>query len=56
MREDVQKETAERMAKITEANILELSDIAGFKHDFLEAHGFDVPGINYDEDVDPSTI
>jgi enoyl-[acyl-carrier protein] reductase/trans-2-enoyl-CoA reductase (NAD+) len=56
MREDVQRETAERMRKTTEANIFEMSDIAGFKHDFLEAHGFDVPGINYDEDVDPSAI
>ncbi|QQO11013.1 enoyl-ACP reductase FabV [Breznakiella homolactica] len=56
MRDDVQKKTAERMAEITEANIYEKSDIAGFKHDFLEAHGFDVPGIDYDADVDPSTI
>ncbi|MDR1411985.1 MAG: trans-2-enoyl-CoA reductase family protein [Spirochaetaceae bacterium] len=56
MREDVQKETIERMKKATEANIFEVSDIAGFKHDFLEAHGFDVPGINYDEDADPLGI
>ncbi|MDR1352272.1 MAG: trans-2-enoyl-CoA reductase family protein [Treponema sp.] len=56
MREDVQKETAERMKKAGETNIFEVSDIAGFKHDFLEAHGFDVPGINYDEDADPLTI
>jgi enoyl-[acyl-carrier protein] reductase/trans-2-enoyl-CoA reductase (NAD+) len=56
MREDVQRETAERMRRATEANIFEVSDIAGFKHDFLEAHGFDVPGINYDEDVDPLAI
>jgi enoyl-[acyl-carrier protein] reductase/trans-2-enoyl-CoA reductase (NAD+) len=48
MREDVQRETAARMAKITEANVFELSDIEGFKRDFLQAHGFDVPGINYD--------
>jgi enoyl-[acyl-carrier protein] reductase/trans-2-enoyl-CoA reductase (NAD+) len=56
MREDVQKETLERMGKATEENIFELSDIAGFKHDFLEAHGFDIPGIDYEADVDPSTI
>jgi enoyl-[acyl-carrier protein] reductase/trans-2-enoyl-CoA reductase (NAD+) len=56
MREDVQKAALERMARATEANIFEVSDIAGFKHDFLEAHGFDVAGIDYEADVDPSTI
>jgi enoyl-[acyl-carrier protein] reductase/trans-2-enoyl-CoA reductase (NAD+) len=51
MREDVQKDTLARMEKVTEENIFELSDIAGFKHDFLEAHGFDVAGVDYDADV-----
>ncbi|MDR2617443.1 MAG: trans-2-enoyl-CoA reductase family protein [Treponema sp.] len=54
MREDVQKETMERMNSATEANVYTLTDIAGFKHDFLEAHGFDVAGINYENDIDPS--
>lgn len=52
MREDVQKETAAQMEKVTEENIYETSDIAGFKHDFLEIHGFDVKGVDYAEDVD----
>jgi enoyl-[acyl-carrier protein] reductase/trans-2-enoyl-CoA reductase (NAD+) len=56
MREDVQKETAKRMESITEENIHEKTDIAGFKHDFLEAHGFDVAGVDYEADVDPSGI
>jgi enoyl-[acyl-carrier protein] reductase/trans-2-enoyl-CoA reductase (NAD+) len=56
MREDVQKETAQRMKSITEENIHEKTDIAGFKHDFLEAHGFDVDGVDYEADVDPSGI
>jgi enoyl-[acyl-carrier protein] reductase/trans-2-enoyl-CoA reductase (NAD+) len=38
MREDVQKKTVERMKKAIEANIFEVSDIEGFKHEFLEAH------------------
>jgi enoyl-[acyl-carrier protein] reductase/trans-2-enoyl-CoA reductase (NAD+) len=54
MGEDVQKETMARMDSITEANVHALTDIAGFKHDFLEAHGFDVEGINYENDIDPS--
>jgi enoyl-[acyl-carrier protein] reductase/trans-2-enoyl-CoA reductase (NAD+) len=51
MREDVQRETLALMGKITEENVWELSDAAGFKHDFLEAHGFDVQGVDYDQDV-----
>ena len=32
------------------------SRIAAFRHDFPEAHGFDVAGIDYEADVDPSGI
>jgi enoyl-[acyl-carrier protein] reductase/trans-2-enoyl-CoA reductase (NAD+) len=56
MREDVQRETCARMESITEENLFSASDVAGFKHDFLEAHGFDVAGIDYEADVDPSGI
>jgi enoyl-[acyl-carrier protein] reductase/trans-2-enoyl-CoA reductase (NAD+) len=54
MREDVQKAVLDRMALATDNNILSVTDAAGFKHDFLEVHGFDVEGIDYDRDVDPS--
>ncbi|MDR0761174.1 MAG: trans-2-enoyl-CoA reductase family protein [Treponema sp.] len=56
MREDVQQETLARMETVTEENVFTASDIQGFKHDFLEAHGFDVPGVDYDREVDPSVI
>jgi enoyl-[acyl-carrier protein] reductase/trans-2-enoyl-CoA reductase (NAD+) len=56
MRDDVQKEALKRMESATEENIFTVTDIAGFKHDFLEAHGFDVAGIDYEADVDPSGI
>jgi enoyl-[acyl-carrier protein] reductase / trans-2-enoyl-CoA reductase (NAD+) len=56
MREDVQKETAVRMDAITEENLFELADVAGFKRDFMETHGFDVAGVDYDADVDPSKL
>ncbi|MDR2521047.1 MAG: trans-2-enoyl-CoA reductase family protein [Spirochaetaceae bacterium] len=51
MREDVQAAVRERMAGLTDADVFEKTDIAGFKHDFLEAHGFDVAGIDYEADV-----
>jgi enoyl-[acyl-carrier protein] reductase/trans-2-enoyl-CoA reductase (NAD+) len=53
MREDVQRETLARMETTTDENVFTATDIAGFKHDFLEAHGFDVPGIDYEAEVDP---
>ncbi|MHC6202783.1 enoyl-ACP reductase FabV [Breznakiellaceae bacterium SP9] len=56
MREDIQSETVALMDKVTEENVLALTDIAGFKHDFLEAHGFDVEGIDYEKEVDPLRI
>jgi enoyl-[acyl-carrier protein] reductase/trans-2-enoyl-CoA reductase (NAD+) len=56
MREDVQRTTLERMDQVTEENVEAATDIAGFRHDFLEAHGFDVGGIDYERDLDPSTV
>jgi len=47
MRDDVQKAVMERMGIVTQENVFAETDIAGFKHDFLEAHGFDVEGIDY---------
>jgi len=40
MREDVQKAVTERMKIVTPENVFEETDIAGFKNDFLEVHGF----------------
>jgi enoyl-[acyl-carrier protein] reductase/trans-2-enoyl-CoA reductase (NAD+) len=56
MRPDVQAAVAELLSRITEANIASESDIAGFRHDFLEAHGFDVEGVDYGRDIDPSGV
>ena len=46
MRDDVQKAVIEKMKTVTPENVFTETDIAGFKHDFLEAHGFDVIGVN----------
>jgi enoyl-[acyl-carrier protein] reductase/trans-2-enoyl-CoA reductase (NAD+) len=56
MRDVVQKETQALMDTVTDENVFSATDIAGFKHDFLEAHGFDVEGINYDADIDPLVV
>jgi enoyl-[acyl-carrier protein] reductase/trans-2-enoyl-CoA reductase (NAD+) len=52
MRPDVQKAVAEQMDSVNEDNVFETTDAAGFKHDFLEANGFDVAGVDYDADVE----
>jgi len=50
MRDDVQKAVIKRMDMVTPENVFTETDINGFKHDFLEAHGFDVKGVDYDAD------
>ncbi|MCL2478597.1 MAG: trans-2-enoyl-CoA reductase family protein [Treponema sp.] len=54
MRDDVQKAVNEKMKILNPENVFTVTDIAGFKHDFLEAHGFDVEGVDYNADVDIS--
>jgi len=52
MREDVQKAVVERMKIVTPENVFAETDVAGFKRDFMEAHGFDVEGIDYNADAE----
>jgi enoyl-[acyl-carrier protein] reductase/trans-2-enoyl-CoA reductase (NAD+) len=56
MREDVQKETLARMERVTGENVFDETDMAGFRHDFLEVHGFDLEGVDYDADINPLSI
>ena len=51
MREDIQKAVTAKMNSVTAENVLEETDVAGFRHDFLEAHGFDVEGVDYEAEV-----
>jgi enoyl-[acyl-carrier protein] reductase/trans-2-enoyl-CoA reductase (NAD+) len=56
MREDVQGEVSRRWNLVTEENLTELADMDGFREDFLRIHGFAVPGVDYDQEVDFSDI
>jgi enoyl-[acyl-carrier protein] reductase/trans-2-enoyl-CoA reductase (NAD+) len=49
----VQAEVAKLWGQITTETIPELSDFAGYKTSFLQLFGFEVPGVDYDADVDP---
>ncbi|GGW92118.1 enoyl-ACP reductase FabV [Alteromonas halophila] len=38
---------------VSQENFHELSDYAGYHHEFLKLFGFDIDNVDYDEDVDP---
>jgi len=53
MQEDVQREVAELWEKVETDNIERLSDIRGFREEFLRHHGFGIQGVDYAEEVEP---
>ncbi len=53
MRQDVQSEVAELWRQIKENSPQQVDEIAEFRSEFLRHHGFEMPGVDYDLDVDP---
>ena len=53
MRDDVQKRVGELFETVDETNLAELTDIEGYRREFLKIHGFGVDGVDYDADVTP---
>lgn len=53
MREDVQAEVARRWREVSSENVAALSDLEGYRRDFLLLFGFGAPGVDYAADVDP---
>ncbi|MEN6298162.1 MAG: enoyl-ACP reductase FabV [Rectinema sp.] len=47
----VQNEVSARLAMVDESNLHTLADPDGFRNDFLRAHGFEVPGVDYEQEV-----
>jgi len=39
--------------QVTQENFHELSDYAGYHHEFLKLFGFDIKGVDYEQDIDP---
>ncbi len=52
MRDDVQEEIVKRWQQVTTNNLEQVSDIAGYRQEFYQLFGFDVPGVSYQQDVD----
>ncbi|HTL68240.1 MAG TPA: enoyl-ACP reductase FabV [Lacunisphaera sp.] len=53
MRDDVQAEVARIWPQVTTENLAQLTDIAGYRTEFLKMFGFGLPGINYETEVEP---
>jgi len=50
---DVQQAVADLWEQVQTDNIAQLTDFAGYKTEFLNLFGFEIPGVDYEEDVDP---
>ncbi len=52
MNPEVQAQIAKLWLQATTETLPDLGDLKGYRTDFLNLFGFDVPGVNYQEDVD----
>jgi enoyl-[acyl-carrier protein] reductase/trans-2-enoyl-CoA reductase (NAD+) len=52
MRDDVQREVADRWEKVNNGNLEVLADLAGYRADFLKLFGFGINSIDYTKDVE----
>ncbi len=53
MRPEIQAEVAKIWPQVTTENLAALTDIAGYRTEFLKLFGFGLPGINYESEVEP---
>ncbi len=53
LRDDVQQACQELWPKVTTENLFEITDYAGYKHEFLKLFGFERDDVDYDADVNP---
>ena len=50
---DIQAAVAELWPAVTTENLAQISDIQGYREEFLRLFGFGLPGVDYDSDVPP---
>ena len=53
MRAEIQESISAIWPKVTTENLAELTDIAGYRTEFLKMFGFGLPGIDYDAEIEP---
>lgn len=52
LRADIQAEVARRWQAISQDALEELADVEGIRREFMNIHGFDIDGVDYDADVE----
>lgn len=53
MRPDIQQAVAKLWPEVSTENLDSLSDMAGYRAEFLKLFGFGLPGVNYEAEADP---
>ncbi len=53
MRPEIQNAISDIWPKVTTENLAQLTDIDGYRTEFLKLFGFGLPGVNYDAEVEP---
>lgn len=54
MKPEVQQAVAALWNQVTTENLASISDIAGYRAEFLKLFGFGLPGVDYNADIDPN--
>ncbi len=52
LEEEIQSAVSALMEKVTSENSEALTDLAGYRHDFLASNGFDISGVDYEAEVE----
>ncbi|QOR40080.1 trans-2-enoyl-CoA reductase family protein [Billgrantia diversa] len=53
LRDDVQQACKDLWPQVTSENLFQITDYAGYKHDFLKLFGFERDDVDYEADVNP---
>lgn len=53
MEKSVQEQITKLWPQVTSENLMQLTDIEGYRNDFYRLFGFNMAGVDYDADVDP---
>ena len=54
LRDDIQQACQDLWPEVTTENLFDITDYAGYKHEFLKLFGFERDDVDYDADVNPN--
>lgn len=53
MKPEIQKAVADLWPQVTTENLMEISDMSGYRTEFLKLFGFGLPGVDYEAETEP---